>query len=52
MFPQKTVSIYQNTRFHNTQNHNDMSVPLCIPQLLAEAYDNVQLHGAEKQSEK
>ena len=52
MFPQKKVSIYQNTRFHNTENHTAMSVPLRTPQLLAEAYNNVQLQGAEKESEK
>jgi len=52
VFLQKMVSIQQNTRFHNTEKHNDMSVPLCTPQLLAEAYNNVQLQGAEKQSEK
>ena len=46
------VSIYQNTRIHNTENHDDMSVPLFTPQLLVEAYNKVQLQGAEKQSEK
>jgi hypothetical protein len=45
LFPQKTVSIYQNAEFRNTENHSDVSVPLCTPQLLGGAYNNVQLQG-------